>query len=66
MAAETDAAWVLDDASTDVGVEDAVLAAAAGAALEPGMIYQFRAWSHGRGSHLSSTEDLRGVSWYQP
>lgn len=40
--------------------------AGAGVTLEPGMIYQFRAWSHGRGSPLSATEDLRGVFQYQP
>jgi hypothetical protein len=40
--------------------------AAAGLELEPGMIYQFRAWSHGRGSYISATEDLRGVFQYQP
>lgn len=40
--------------------------AGAGVTLEPGMIYQFRAWSHGRGSRLSATEDLRGVFLYAP
>jgi len=34
--------------------------------LEPGMIYQFRAWSFGRGSLISATEDLRGVFQYEP
>ncbi|MCC6874152.1 MAG: hypothetical protein IT378_07570 [Sandaracinaceae bacterium] len=34
--------------------------------LQPGMIYQFRAWSFARGSRLSATEDLRGVFQYQP
>lgn len=40
--------------------------AAADVTLEPGMIYQFRAWSHGRGSRISATEDLRGVFLYSP
>lgn len=40
--------------------------AGAGVELEPGMIYQFRAWSHGRGSLISATEDLRGVFQVQP
>lgn len=40
--------------------------AAAGVTLEPGMIYQFRAWSHGRGSRISATEDLRGVFLFSP
>ncbi len=34
--------------------------------LMAGMIYQFRAWSFGRGHRLSATEDLRGVFQYQP
>jgi len=38
----------------------------AGPALEPGMYYQFRATSYdGDGVPLSSTEDLRGVFWYE-
>lgn len=39
-----------------------------GASLEPGMIYQFRAWSWRRAERclISSTEDLRGVFAYEP
>lgn len=40
--------------------------AGAGVTLEAGMIYQFRAWSHGRGSPISATEDLRGVFLFAP
>ena len=41
-----------------------------GAALTPGMIYQFRAWSYRDGvggrSYISATEDLRGTFLVSP
>jgi hypothetical protein len=37
-----------------------------GVTLEPGMIYQFRVWSHKDGVFISATEDLLGVFQYQP
>ncbi len=37
-----------------------------GPALEPGMVYQFRATSIKAGAPISQTEDLKGVFIYQP
>ena len=50
----------------DPGGHEDVEVTYAGPALEPGMYYQFRATSYdGGGVSLSSTEDLRGVFWYE-
>jgi hypothetical protein len=54
-----------DEGAWDPGGNQPVERQYAGSALEVGMYYQFRATSIKDGVYISSTEDLRGVFWYE-